>query len=235
MFSNVVYRLEDDREISLSSSFNILPVSVGTARPAGEETVMDGKLSEWEGFPYKLNISSPRTGDASGYQGDFDASCEFAVAYDEEFLYIAISIWDDELVTSRNGSIWNQDAARLTLDARPRSQSACGRGENPYEDFLFLDFTLPATREHSILIYQEEQLPVDVLVKGTTTIQGADVEIAVPVDYLKMMNGDDWMDFRLNLAYFDQDAGGSRTVLWWKPDWGSAANYPGSGMFFRED
>jgi len=235
MYNHIQYRLEDDREIDLSSSYGILPVMFGKVRYIPEEIKVDGLLSEWAGFPYKVNSFSPRTGDVSAYLGDFDASYEFAVAYDDEYLYVALSIWDDELVTSRNGSIWSQDAARLNIDARPLRESANGRGENRHDDYLFLDFTLPASIQNSIGIYQEEKLPEGVLVQGQKTVQGADMEIAVPLNYIKRMNGDDWKEFRLNLAYFDQDADKSRSVLWWKPDWGSDENYTGSGMFFREE
>ncbi len=235
IYSHAAYRLEDEREINLSSSFGILPIAVGKAGFTPNEIEVDGNLSDWEGFPYKVNSMSPITGDVSAYQGDFDASYEFAVSYDEDFLYIALSIWDDELATSRNGSIWSQDAVRLNIDARPLRESASGRGENSNEDYLNLDLTMPSTGRNSVAIYREAKLPAAVRVEGQKSIQGADIEIAVPLDYFIKMNGNDWKEFRLNLAYFDQDADGSRTILWWKPDWGSNDNYTGSGMFFKQE
>ena len=59
----------DDREIDLSSIYGIAPVKVGKAGFAGEEIVLDGNLSEWPGFPNKVNSFSPRTGTDSDYRG----------------------------------------------------------------------------------------------------------------------------------------------------------------------
>jgi len=49
--------------------------------------------------------------------------------------------------------------------------------------------------------------------------------------------GGQWQEFRLNIAMDDFDGEvGDRTngaQLWWKPDWRSQQNYPGSGTFTR--
>ena len=235
LYSHILFILESGREIDLNSSYGLLPVERRMVRPATSEIIVDGRMNEWSGYPYKCNSLSPRTGDKDGYTGDFDASYEFNMSWDDQYLYLALSIWDDKVVSGWTNTFWNQDAVRLLLDARPFRESANGRGNDAAGDFLRIEFALPATKIAPVLFRDEANLPEGLLVKAKKTLQGADVEIGIPMEYIEKMNGKDWEEFRLNMAYLDYDGDGSQTILWWRPEWGSASNFVGSGMFFREN
>ena len=78
-------------------------------------------------------------------------------------------------------------------------------------------------------------MPAGTLIKSTKTIQGFDVEIAIPVEYLEEIGGENWESVRLNVNYQDKDGDSSRSGLWWRPEWSSGQNYIGSGTIFRQN
>jgi hypothetical protein len=220
--------------VEISTDYGIMPVKPELC-PFTEKTIgVDGDLSEWDGFPFKGNSQSYISGEPDGYSGDFDGSYEYAVGYDTGYLYVALSIWDDQLITDVNRSLHDRDEVSLFLDARPARESANNRGQNNYTDNLFLDFSLPGSRKEKPVVAEKEKLPQQLRISARKTVQGADVEIAIPVVYLNAMNGKEWHDFRLNLVYFDRDQGEPVTAIWWRPDWSSKDNYIGSGTFFRD-
>lgn len=233
LYGKFLFRTGTGRDVEVSSGYSFLPVMPEYCGYIEVPVVVDGDLSEYKGFPFKGNSQSVLTGDPVGYTGDFDASFEFAVSCDESYLYVALSVWDDELVTDDHLPAADRDAIRLVIDARPVVESGNNRGEGNVGQYLVLDFPVPGSKKGTPVLSNEEGIPEKTLVSCTKTVQGADAEIAIPLDYLKKMNGENWNNFRLNLAYFDCDDNGPKNGIWWRPDWGSRENYTGSGTFFR--
>ena len=66
-------------------------------------------------------------------------------------------------------------------------------------------------------------------------LEGFNAELAIPIESVKSMGGEDWKTLRVNVAYYDRDGEELRSQIWWKPNWSSPKNYIGSGMFFREE
>jgi hypothetical protein len=233
MKSWYVYKYEDNREIQLDDLTGLMPVKKEYTQFAIGKIWADGNLDEWEGFGYKVDAGSEKTGDIRGYYGDYDASFEFDIRYDNEFVYIGMSVWDDEVITNPNKSLWSQDAIRIVLDGRPARISANGTGENQFEDFVYLFFAPGIGKNGKPTIYQQERLPEGTQIATSRTKAGFDVEVAVPVSYFNRMNQDQWQNFRFNACFADFDKNASKTSLWWKPEWSSEKNYVGSGMFFK--
>ena len=234
LYGKFLFRPGIGRDIEISSVYGLLPVKPEYCSFAEKAVQIDGNLSEWTGFPYKGNSRSVITGNRDGYTGDFDGSYEFAVSYDDAYLYVGLSVWDDEVITDSDKSMQSCDMVRLFLDARPAPESANNHGQENYNDYLFLDFSLTASGEDEPVLHQKEGLPEKLRISGRETVPGAEVEIAIPIEYLKEMSGDNWKEFRLNMAYLDNDKNSSQTTIWWQPDWGSKENYIGSGMFFMD-
>ena len=82
-------------------------------------------------------------------------------------------------------------------------------------------------------IYQEESLPVGTRLVTRKTLQGFNMELAIPLSYVHRKGGEDWRSIRLNVCYFDVDENSSRTGIWWYPEWSSKDNIIGSGMLFK--
>jgi len=230
----LVYKYENDRQININSKYGIAPVKKEYCYFTNGKIWADGFTNEWEGLSYRTDVRSPKTGDVNEYYGDYDGSFEFDVRYDNENLYIALSVWDDNVVLDEKRTLWTQDVIRVYLDGRPLEISANGRGENQSEDFLFLSFAPASGKKGAVNIYQKERLPQNITIATKETTAGFDAEISVPLSYMDFKNGADWENFRLNLAFADWDENSSMSIIWWKPAWDSEDNYIGSGMFFKK-
>ena len=229
-----VYKYENNRQINVDSKFGIAPVRKEYCYFANGKIWIDGVIDEWEGLSFRTDTRSPKTEDIDEYYGDFDGSFEFDVKYDHENLYIALSVWDDQLITDEKQSHWTQDVVHIYLDGRPLEISSNGRGENQSDDFLYIIFAPAAGKKADANIYQKQRLPQNTTIVTKKTVAGFDAEISVPLPYLDLKNGPDWKTFRINIAFADYDENSSRTIIWWNPAWDSQENYIGSGMFFKK-
>jgi len=229
-----VYKYENNREIQVDSKYGIAPVKKKYCQFSSGKIWIDGVIDEWEGLAYKAGMRSPRTGDINEYSGDYDGSYEFDVRYDLENLYIALSVWDDQVMLDENQSLWSQDVMRVYLDARPPEISSNGRGKNQFDDFLYISFAPAAGKKADINIHQKERLPQNTVIATKRTTAGFDVEISIPLAYIELKNNTDWESFRMNFAFIDFDENNSRTTIWWQPEWDSETNFVGSGMFFKQ-
>jgi hypothetical protein len=234
MKSWLVYKYQNNRQINVDSKFGIAPIKKEYCYFTNGKIWIDGVIDEWEGLSFRTGTRSIKTGDINGYLGDFDGSFEFDTRYDHENLYIALSVWDDQLVIDEEMSHWTQDVVRIYLDGRPLEISSNGRGENQNDDFLYISFIPAATKKGDPTIFQKQYLPQNTIIATKKTVAGFDAEISVPLSYLNFKNGADWENFRINLAFVDYDENNSRTIIWWNPAWDSKENYVGSGIFFKQ-
>ncbi len=233
LYAWFVYSYEDGREIKLNESYKLAPIKKEFFGQSESEVILDGKLDEWTGLPYRGNIKSTLTDNVDEYTGDYDAHYEFNVMYDEDYLYLGMAVWDDELKNKKNGSFWDQDAVLINLDARPARISANGRGNNRFKDFIYLNIIPSTSRKNPPRIYQEERLPEGIRVVTKKSVQGFDMELAIPIAYIQSNGGENWETIRLNVCYFDHDENSSRTGIWWYPEWTSKTNFIGSGILFK--
>jgi hypothetical protein len=234
LYAWYIYEYEDGREIKLDQQFGLAPVKKLYLKYAEEPVRVDGYLEEWTGLAYRGGIRSTISDGIEQYGGDYDAHFDFNLAYDEENLYLGMSVWDDKIELDRNGSIWSQDAVLINLDPRPVIESANDRTDNKFHNDYFHLYLAPSlSRTHPIQIDQEERLPEGVQLKTRKSIEGFTLELSVPLDYVRDFGGHNWETIRVNIAYLDRDDKDNRTSIWWKPNWSSTENYIGSGMFFR--
>ncbi len=233
LYAWFIYQYEDGREIKLDDKYVLAPVKKEMFKRPENEVVLDGKLDDWSGLPFRGNYKSVITEDVAEYSGDYDAQYEFNVMYDDEYFYLGMAVWDDELVFNKDGSFWDQDAVLISLDARSSSTSANGRGANRFKEYLHINFTPATSKRDTPDIYQEEKLPEGTRIVTSKSIQGFDLELAIPLEYIHKMGGENWKSIRLNACYFDVDENSSRTGIWWCPEWSSNSNFIGSGTLFK--
>jgi hypothetical protein len=217
----------------VDEKFALAPIKKEMFMRSENEVVLDGELDEWSGLPFRGNFKSVLTDDVDEYQGDYDAHYEFNITYDDEYLYMGMSVWDDELVQKKDGTYWNQDAVVINLDARPSQKSANGRGANRYKDYFYLQAIPSTSRKNPPDIYQQERLPEGTRLVTRKSLEGFDMELAIPLTYIQSMGGKNWKSIRLNVCYYDVDENTSRTGIWWHPEWTSKDNFIGSGILFN--
>jgi len=228
------YNYEDEREIQLDNKFSLSPVRKQYIKPAEEKISLDGDLKDWPGLPHQGGAESTIGNSKSEYQGDFDSHFDFNVCYDDENLYLGMSVWDDKVEADHKKSIWDQDAVQVNIDPRPLMTSANNRKKSNSQNKYFHLLASPSlNKNQEPLIKQPENLPEGTRLVTKKTLEGFSLELSIPLEYIESLGGVDWETLRLNLTYFDRDGKSPRSWIWWKPNWTSPDNYIGSGMFFR--
>jgi len=83
------------------------------------------------------------------------------------------------------------------------------------------------------VIDQSERLPEGTRLVTRKSLEGFNVELSIPLEYIVSLGGEGWETIRINVAYLDLDDKSRRSSIWWQPNWSSTENYIGSGMFFK--
>ena len=83
------------------------------------------------------------------------------------------------------------------------------------------------------MIDEGERLPEGTRLVTRKSVEGFNVELSIPLEYIISLGGENWETIRLNIAYLDRDDKSLRSSIWWQPNWSSPKNYIGSGMFFK--
>ena len=227
--TEVSYQYPGRPDIVLQEELRVAPVAQYSVTEANRKITLDGNLKEWQGEGYSFG-GERMSGKPFDYRGPEDLTVEFQTRYDDEFLYIAFDIADDELVINDEGPIWNQDALLVGLDGRPAGVSAHNNGQDRNGQWLGY---IQAFREKDA-VYQADGLPTEVKTAYKKTEDGVTVELAVPLSYLEKMQNGNWKEFRLAVGYYDfDDNGESRTEHYWFYPWGSEGSIVGEGTFFR--
>jgi hypothetical protein len=200
--------------------------------------VVDGKLDEWKSLPIACVRPAQIREDRSAWKGPADGSFKIAVEHDEKFVYVAVQVTDERIVTHENKPPWEQDGVEIRLDARPDPARSQGTGEGEFDEFIFVAMP-PAESPQKTSIFQKHRLTPGVqaaCVRASGQRDGAyAAEIAIPVEYLNERQKGPWKQLRVNVALNDvDDASGTNSQLWWRPDWREKQTYPGSGTFSRD-
>jgi hypothetical protein len=190
---------------------------------------IDGSLKEWASIPFTIEANA----------GIPSASAQFATAFDDRFVYVAIAVKDSRVVIRPDKPSAEQDGVEVWLDARADPMRSESKAEaDGYQATFLLARVSPAVSSSAAAPMPEPSLrsalPKDLKRATKLTATGYDVEIAIPVEYLNRIQGGDWRQFRLNVHLTDFVAAGEPKVdLWWKPAWRSMESRVGSGTFER--
>jgi hypothetical protein len=223
------FQLPEGKTYEASNSLPVQVVPKFDCPRRGKPVVVDGKLDDWPALPFDVVKAEQLRWYPEAWTGPKDCSFRFAVAYDDEYLYVAIRTTDDELVLDPAKEVWRQDALSVTINARPEPARSSSRGENTPGIAL-----APGAAPDKPLIEEPERLPKGIKAACIRTETGLSAEIAVPVSALNEMQGGLWTEFRMNITIIDHDRDGKGVLFQWKPEWGRAANYAGSGTFRRK-
>jgi hypothetical protein len=188
---------------------------------AGRNLTVDGQLDDWKELPF--DITPEEVASVSG---------RFGVAQDDEFVYLAVKVEDDQLMVDEKQSSWNQDQIGVILNADPLEQSAMDQGGGWYRNSFYFT-TAPEVNGQAGPSNNTDNLPEGTQLKCVSVVGGYQLELAIPISYIEARQGQNWESFRLNVVIQDRDSpeeGIQR--FFWQPEW-RTANRVGSGMFFR--
>lgn len=151
------------------------------------------------------------------WHGEADASFLYQVNYDDEFIYVRVKTIDDSLVV--NSDIETvQDKINLFFSADTTF------GNTNFFEFEFIP-------NHEVRILKSAGQLKGIETSCNLQENSVLVNLKLPRESLKANF------FRLNFSFTDSD---DRTnlepsIIWWRPRWGKANDYPQSGIFYIED
>ncbi|WP_179137210.1 metallophosphoesterase [Candidatus Entotheonella palauensis] len=160
--AEAVMEVEGRPPVRVQSTHWIKPEVVHTPMPVqSSPPVIDGHVDEWGTLPFVVREPAQVTRTATAYTGSGDSSFRFGVQIDETFVYVGIEVSDDTLVTKPEEKTWQQDSVAVRFDARALSESAVGRGEKIWQDFLYIAIGPGTAPSGPNVRYRPNRLPVE--------------------------------------------------------------------------
>ncbi|MBT3345961.1 MAG: hypothetical protein HN712_15050 [Gemmatimonadetes bacterium] len=198
-----------------------------------QPVVVDGELDEWQDMAF--HVTEPAEIDVApeSWVGPADCSWRFAVQMDDNNLYIAVEVTDEQQIYLQKNA-WSQDGLELRLDARPDPARSQGRDEGGTA--LAIAISPDHVPDNMILLAREALEQQGVRAVGVPTESGHAYEVSIPLSYIEEKQGVGWDRIRFNMAVDDyDDDSGPLAQLWWQPDWRDDTNFSGSGTFRRPE
>ncbi len=223
LHAHVKYNSDEAADVEFPFSYNIAPQPKLMLPKTKKSIKVDADLKEWKDLPFSLVTDS-----------DASVLGSFGIAQDDEFIYIAGQIIDDEVYLDTQAVLYRQDYVGIALNADPMVKSATNDGAGWYRN----SFYIQGTPENDNLASQrtpDEELPEGTQWKCKVNEKGYAVEVAIPIAYVKELQGEKWKTVRVNFIVQDRDKGMTRFPrYYWMPNWRGSSNVLGSGMFFRK-
>ncbi|MEM9981860.1 MAG: metallophosphoesterase [Bacteroidota bacterium] len=234
MEASITYKNDNLPDLTFDKNVRLLPEKEHKVIKTDKKIKVDGALKEWEEFDFAVQNSPFIDTDPFSHQGDKDGSFEFSLNYDEAFLYITTKVKDDEINVDKNRWADEQDAIYIVLDFRPENLSASNNGS--WGDAAFF-IHIPPTSKKSVNkeLFFSRRIKEHTQARTVLTDEGYQTELAIPIEYLKEKQGDNWQSFRLNIYQSDADQDFQHhSMIYWRPGWRNEDNYIGSGIFRRK-
>jgi len=226
--TEVSYMYPERPDVVLKEKLLFAPVQKHFISKSQKKVKLDGKLNEWTGDWYKFSEEN-FTGKQFDHDGESDINIKFQTSFDEDMLYLAVQIEDNEIVILENESLWNQDALVVGLDARPSHISAYNNGEGRNSEWIGYLSSFKSKDP----VYRSDGLPAKIERSVRMEDNQINIELAIPTSYLNKQQNGNWSSFRLGIGYYDVDkTGNERTEHYWYPAWGSEKSVVGEGTFF---
>jgi len=199
-----------------------------------EQITVDGSLDDWPALPFDVRKPATVRNATDTYTVPEDCRFRFGTRHDDEFLYVAVDVVDDQLVRLEDASVWHQDGVEIRLLALPDPARSLFRGSGEWREALPIVLT-PPDEAGEVTIWKEHKLPAGTQVESKVTETGYTVEVAVPSSYLTERQGAPWKEFRLSVAVDDSDEPGTAAQITWRPDFRDETTYTGSGTFQKTE
>ena len=101
-----------------------------------------------------------------------------------------MAVWDDKIELDRKNSIWEQDAVLINLDPRDVLVSANDRTDNKgVNKYFHLYFAPSMSKKQEPQIDQKELLPEGTRLVTRKTVEGCNVELSIPMEYIHTLGG----------------------------------------------
>lgn len=214
--------MQDGSTMTLPFAYFIAPEQRRSIPRAVQAPKIDGKLEEWAALPFTFGAESAE-----------DLQVEWGLQQDEENLYIAAKVIDNSISVREDLEAYQQDYIGVVVNAEPMSTGAMRKGEGWYRNSYILAVS-PETKAVKMATYYQDRYEFKVPFQCENTEDGYILEMALPLSYVKEIQGDNWRHLRINLAVLDWDEDSDdKPIYYWRPNWRGSENQVGSGLFFK--
>lgn len=208
-------QLQSGKTIGLKSAATVLLDWKHSYTFPKDKIIPDGKTHEWQPDDFYQVKFPQQIKEDWDWHGESDGWFQFAVKADANNLYLVMQAFDDNLLLGEDGILKNQDKFLIFIEGQEVvAIEAAAKGYAQKADF-----TLKNLPKNAVQIAAHSQRNVHT------------AELAISLNALSLKTG----TFRLNIAYMDHDNRNNTkpSVLWWRPVWGSSADYKHSGTFYK--
>lgn len=215
--------MQDGSSMTLPFSYYLAPEQRRQIPATTQAPQIDGQLKDWDALPFTF-----------GAETDSDLQVAWGLQQDDDNLYIAVKVTDNSIRVRADLQAYQQDYIGVVVNAEPMATGAMRKGEGWYRNSYILAVSPEAKGVKSATFYQD-RYDFKVPFKCQNTDDGYVLEMALPLSYVREIQGDSWRHLRINLAVLDWDEGSDeKPIYYWRPDWRGAQNQVGSGLFFKE-
>lgn len=223
---------------------NLAVEALRRAGTPGSPVTIDGNLDDWDGLPnsflapvkfgpgfgtdlwYPYPVITDPYDKTDDWDGANDASLKFGVSHDDDFLYIAVAVTDDDIRQQEDELSWSRDSVVFWADIFP--------GGECDDDPLFA--VSPGKTPDGSGLIKIDRIPEGTRAARTLTDAGYNVEVAIPMSYflkLRSSRGGGTLDHvRLNFGITDIEGDmKDPALLLWRPQWEEGGDYDWSGVF----
>jgi hypothetical protein len=213
--AHVSYAFQDASTFEIPYTYYIKPEQMLAFASNKNVKKVDGDLKEWGNLYYTMP-----TKDATNLSAQFD------LTYDDEFLYIAANVKDNDVRVLPGSASWAQDHIGFVVNAAPKNKSAMDVGNSWFAESIYALMSPQATTGEIVADAN------GILKTCKLNTNGYTLEVAIPLKLIKEKQGEKWQTIRFNLLIGDRDTNGSEDY-WFTPNWRGNSMQIGSGMFFK--
>jgi hypothetical protein len=228
--------------LSIQTESIVLPEKTFALKRAGAAMRTDADLADWA--PLAFAVRAPGELEGHGeYDGAGDASFSWDVRSTPDGVHFAVQVRDDDVVSTPERTLREQDNVVINVDARPTAE----RDKNV--DYLVARRSGELAKQITAFCGpQQKPLPDPILEKfapttgkagiecaARRTSDGYAVEVSIPSDQLDAQRGAPWDALRINVSVTDFDGDGmNHDVISWRPSRFGPNAVSGAGTFVRE-
>lgn len=208
------FERESKNDIALKTSKTLLTDWRHSLKKTTNKITIDGNLNDWSGSEM-IQVDQPQYFyEDWDWKGKEDGRFEFGVNFDNENLNIAVRFTDQKAIIEKGSLKDRQDKFYIHLDANLED-----------DEYGILEIGLAGIINSSEL----KKIKHKVILTKTGQI----LELSIPLEQLNSKLTTDFQKLRINIGIMDHDRPENTkpSVLWWRPVWGTSADYPQSGMF----
>jgi len=215
------YPGKDSKILSLPAEAEILMDWLHPLQQVVQKINIDGNPDDWDVLDF-IDVKYPQyIKEDWDWKGVNDGWYRFALAEDDQHLYIFSEAIDDKLILFSDKIRDQQDKFFIQIAALDQSQES-------------LEFEIaPDDKNHRTLISPDNKglQNIKAIIKAEENLLIA--EIAIPYSDYSFLEE---QNFRFNIAFMDHDNPNNikPSILWWRPKWGQVNNYQNAGLFYRE-